>query len=39
MDDKQLLMNIGLYCSDHAAPTKIATLYFRWMAAEMEEYY
>lgn len=39
MEDKQLIMNIALYCSDHSAPTKVPTLYFRWMAAEMEEYY
>jgi len=39
MEDKQLIMNVVLQCSDHAAPTKIASLYFRWMAAEMEEYY
>lgn len=28
-----------LYVSDHAAPTKNSMLYFKWMAAEMEEYY
>jgi len=39
MEDKQLIMNTVLYLSDHAAPTKTPPLYFRWMAAEMEEYY
>ena len=32
-------MNMALYCSDHAGPTKNSQLYFKWMAAEMEEYY
>lgn len=32
-------MNMVLYCSDHAAPTKSYQLYFKWMAVEMEEYY
>ena len=39
MEDKQLIMNIVLQCADHAAPTKVPALYFRWMAQEMEEYY
>jgi hypothetical protein len=38
-DDKQLIMNIVLYASDHAAPCKGSISYFRWMANEMEEYY
>ena len=38
-EDKQLIMNVVLCLSDHAGPTKIASLYFRWMASEMEEYY
>ena len=38
-DDKQLIMNVVLYCSDHAHPTKTSVLYFKWMAVEMEEYY
>lgn len=38
-DDKQLIMNITLYASDHAAPCKGSIPYFRWMANEMEEYY
>ena len=32
-------MNVALYCSDHAAPTKSSVIYFKWMAIEMEEYY
>jgi len=28
-----------LYASDHANPCKNSIQYFRWMAAEMEEYY
>lgn len=38
-EDKQLIMNIVLYASDHAAPCKQSISYFRWMANEMEEYY
>jgi hypothetical protein len=38
-DDKQLIMNIVLYASDHSAPCKGMLSYFKWMAAEMEEYY
>ena len=38
-EDKQLIMNMALYCSDHTAPTKSSQLYFKWMAVEMEEYY
>ena len=38
-EDKQLIMNMALYCSDHSAPTKSSQLYFKWMAVEMEEYY
>lgn len=32
-------MNLTLFASDHAAPTKNSIIYFRWMANEMEEYY
>ncbi len=39
MEDKQLILNMVLYCSDHANPTKTSMLYFRWMTVEMEEYY
>ena len=39
MEDKQLIMNVVLYASDHAAACKPTQLYFKWMAAEMEEYY
>ena len=28
-----------MYAADHAAPCKPSLLYFKWMAAEMEEYY
>jgi hypothetical protein len=38
-DDKQLIMNLTLYASDHAAPCKGPISYFKWMANEMEEYY
>ena len=38
-EDKQLIMNVCLYASDHASPTKAPILYFKWLAAEMEEYY
>ena len=38
-EDKQILMNMTLYCADHAGPTKSHQLYFKWMAVEMEEYY
>ena len=37
--DRQLMMNVALYCSDHAGPTKNSVLFFKWMAVEMEEYY
>jgi hypothetical protein len=39
MEDKQLIMNMTLYASDHASPCKSSMMYFKWMAAEMEEYY
>ena len=39
MEDKQLILNITMYAADHAAPCKPSLLYFKWMAAEMEEYY
>ena len=38
-DDRQLLMNMALYCSDHAKASKNSQLYFKWMAAECEEFY
>lgn len=38
-DDKQLIMNIVLYASDHSAPCKTPLTYFKWMQHEMEEYY
>jgi len=39
MEDKQLIMNLTLYASDNASACKPTQLYFKWMAAEMEEYY
>lgn len=33
------MMNVALYCSDHAHPAKNSVIYFKWMAVEMEEYY
>lgn len=38
-EDRQLIMNMTMYCSDHSAPCKTSVLYFKWMAVEMEEYY
>jgi hypothetical protein len=39
MEDKQLILNVSLYVSDHSNPCKNSILYFKWMAIEMEEYY
>ena len=39
MEDKQLILNMTMYAADHASPCKTSLLYFKWMAAEMEEYY
>ena len=39
MEDKQLILNMTMYAADHANPTKSSILYFKWMAAEMEEYF
>lgn len=38
-DDKQMIMNMCLYASDHCNPCKNSITYFKWMAMEMEEYY
>lgn len=38
-EDKQLIMNICLYASDHAHPCKSTIQYFRWMSLQMEEFY
>jgi hypothetical protein len=38
-DDRQLILNMCLYASDHASPTKQSIIYFKWLASEMEEYY
>lgn len=39
MEDRQLILNLTMYAADHSAPCKSSLLYFKWMAAEMEEYY
>ena len=39
MEDKQIIMNMLLYASDHSIPCKSTILYFRWMADMMEEIY
>ena len=38
-EDKQLILNMCLYASDNASPTKQSIIYFKWLATEMEEYY
>lgn len=38
-EDRQALMNILLYASDHALPCKSTLYYFKWMAEQMEEFY
>ncbi len=38
-EDKQLILNLCLYASDHSSPCKLSIIYFKWLAAEMEEYY
>lgn len=38
-EDKQLILNMCLYASDHSNPCKVPILYFKWLTAEMEEYY
>ena len=38
-DDKQLILNMCLYASDHSNPCKQSIIYFKWLANEMEEYY
>eukprot|EP00351_Strombidinopsis_sp_SopsisLIS2011_P000925 CAMPEP_0116874392 /NCGR_PEP_ID=MMETSP0463-20121206/5845_1 /TAXON_ID=181622 /ORGANISM="Strombidinopsis sp, Strain SopsisLIS2011" /LENGTH=112 /DNA_ID=CAMNT_0004517973 /DNA_START=2227 /DNA_END=2562 /DNA_ORIENTATION=+ len=38
-EDKQMILNMCIYASDHANPCKSAIMYFKWMAAEMEEYF
>jgi calcium/calmodulin-dependent 3',5'-cyclic nucleotide phosphodiesterase len=37
--DRQALMNILLYASDHAISCKPTLYYFKWMAEQMEEFY
>ena len=38
-EDKQMILNMCMYASDHCNPCKNSVMYFKWMAAEMEEYY
>lgn len=38
-EDQQMILNMCLYASDHCNPCKSNIMYFKWMAAEMEEYY
>lgn len=38
-EDKQMILNMCLYASDHCNPCKNSIMYFKWMAMEMEEYY
>lgn len=38
-EDKQMILNMCIYASDHCNPCKNSIMYFKWMAAEMEEYY
>jgi hypothetical protein len=38
-EDKQIILNMCLYAADHSNACKSSIMYFRWMAAEMEEYY
>ena len=38
-EDKQMILNMCIYASDHCNPCKTSTMYFKWMALEMEEYY
>ena len=38
-EDRQAIMNMCIYASDHCHPCKSSIMYFKWMSAEMEEYY
>lgn len=38
-EDKQTILNMCIYVSDHCNPCKSSVMYFKWMALEMEEYY
>lgn len=38
-EDKQALLNILLYATDHSIPCKPTMYYFKWMAEQMEEFY
>jgi hypothetical protein len=38
-EDQQMILTMCLYASDHCNPCKSSIMYFKWMAAEMEEYF
>jgi len=38
-EDRQAIMNMCIYASDHCHPCKTNIMYFKWMSMEMEEYY
>jgi len=38
-EDKQMILNMCIYASDHCNPCKTSITYFKWMQLEMEEYY
>lgn len=38
-DDKQMVLDMTLYASNHCHPIKNSITYFKWIALEMEEYY
>lgn len=31
-EDKQLILNMCLYASDHSSPCKLSIIYFKWLA-------
>lgn len=39
LDDKQMVLNMCLYTSNHCHATKNGITYFKWIALEMEEYF
>ena len=39
VEDKQMIMNMCLYVSDHVNCAKPTLLYFKWMSLQMEEFY
>ena len=38
-EDKQMILNMCLFASDHCHPCKDGIMYFKWMSMEMEEYF